>query len=453
MNIIADELLKKYEEVEPMAFYRELFPEGELDEVDAKTPRRYTGIAVEVGKMVSGNRQEVRRYNVCDDLDTIDELLFHKDSFIILAPITYAGKSRISRNARFMYAFVVELDNLIVNKKGEQEGLHRLIAQWSNRVHWIPRPTYLVASGNGVHLYYFFKEAVPLFENVAKELARYKRELTIKIWNRHVTKSCTKETIQQESIFQGFRMVGSSTKSGDKVRAFRIGNTVTLEYLNQFVSKENQVTQIYKSKLTKAEAKEKYPEWYSRRIEQNEPKGHWICKRALYDWWKRRIEAEAVVGHRYYCLMALAIYAIKCNISIEELQEDCLELMEIFEERTDSEDNHFTKKDVLDALQSFEDKGLITYPVNSISNRSGIEIQKNKRNYRKQAVHVKFMNNQRAFKVELGECTNGGRPSKENIIREWQELNPNGKKADCIKETGLAKATVYKWWRKKDENY
>ena len=70
---------------------------------------------------------------------------------------------------------------------------------------------------------------------------------------------------------------------------------------------------------------------------------YWICKRDLYDWWKRRIECEAVVGHRYYCLMMLSIYAVKCDISREELEADCLELADVFEGRTKSDDNHFTK--------------------------------------------------------------------------------------------------------------
>jgi hypothetical protein len=120
--------------------------------------------------------------------------------------------------------------------------------------------------------------------------------------------------------------------------------------------------------------------------------------------------------------------------------------MEVFEGKTDSEDNHFTIKDVMDALQSYEDGELVTYPVNSISNRSGLHIKKNRRNYRKQKVHVKYMNNQRAFKVELGECTNGGRPTAQNKVAYWRIVNPTGKKADCIRETGLSKKTVYKWW-------
>ena len=256
MNILAEELAKWFEEVPAMEFYREVFPEGELDGADELTPGRYTGIAVEITNERRNGKQVIRRYTVTDDLDEIDRLQY-SDNFCILAPISYAGKSRISRNARFLYAFVVELDNLIVNKKKEQIGLKSLISQWSNRVHWIPRPTYLVASGTGVHLYYLMEKPVPLFGNVAKELAAYKRELTEKIWNRHVTWSCTKETIQQESVFQAFRMVGTITKLGDRVQAFRTGDRVSLDDLNKYVSADRQVTEVYKSCLTRAEAKEK----------------------------------------------------------------------------------------------------------------------------------------------------------------------------------------------------
>ena len=57
---------------------------------------------------------------------------------------------------------------------------------------------------------------------------------------------------------------------------------------------------------------------------------------------------------------------------------------------------------------------------------------------------------QRAFKVELGECTNGGRPkgsgTAEDTVKQWRINNPEGRKVDCIRDTGLSKKTVYKWW-------
>ena len=46
----------------------------------------------------------------------------------------------------------------------------------------------------------------------------------------------------------------------------------------------------------------------------------------------------------------------------------------------------------------------------------------------------------------MGECKNGDRPEKVEIGADWCRKNPNGTKADCIRETGLSKPTVYKWW-------
>lgn len=442
MILYADELRKRFEPVEPMTFYREIFPEGELDEFEAMTKGKYTGIALEIEKKKNDKGNPlVKRYTVTDELDEIDGLMSSKN-FCVLAPISYIGKNRKSENARIMYALCVELDNLIA-----EDGLERLINQWSERVDWIPRPTYTVASGTGLHLYYLFEKGIPLFPNVVKELMKYKRELTEKIWNRHVTTD-TGEKIQQESIFQAFRMVGTLTKQGDRTEAFRTGEPVSIEYMNHFVRDENRITQIYKSNLTLAEAKKRYPDWYEKRVVRKEPKGHWVCKRDLYDWWKRKIEAEAVVGHRYYCMMILAIYAVKCEIPQKELERDCFELMSLFDSKTDKDTNHFTEKDVISALQSFEDKGVVTYPVNSISYRSGIVIPKNKRNWRKQPIHLQFARSIRDIKANLGESVSGGgRPSEREQVYKWREQHPEGTKSQCKVETGLSYPTIRKWWK------
>lgn len=150
--------------------------------------------------------------------------------------------------------------------------------------------------------------------------------------------------------------------------------------------------------------------------------------------------------------MMLSIYAIKCgedNVSFEELEQDCLEIMEYFDTLTTDPKNRFTEEDVYDALQAYEDEGFVTYPVNSIANRSGIPIEKNKRNGRKQKDHIRYMNTIKNFKFNNGECSLGGRPkgtTKHQEVQEWRKNNPDGKKADCIRELGLTKPTVYKWW-------
>ena len=47
--------------------------------------------------------------------------------------------------------------------------------------------------------------------------------------------------------------------------------------------------------------------------------------------------------------------------ALPALENDAFEIMDFFETLTDREDNHFTGADVLDALESYEDR-VITYP-------------------------------------------------------------------------------------------
>ena len=115
--------------------------------------------------------------------------------------------------------------------------------------------------------------------------------------------------------------------------------------------------------------------------------------------------------------------------------------MQKFEELTESEDNHFTETDVFEALEMYNDS-YFTFPIESISKLTDIHIKKNKRNYRKQADHIKLMN---FVRMELSN-NKGGRPTKEHIIKEWQQNNPKGTPKECIEDTNISKNTVYKYW-------
>ena len=51
----------------------------------------------------------------------------------------------------------------------------------------------------------------------------------------------------------------------------------------------------------------------------------------------------------------------------------------------------------------------------------------------------------------MGEnVSGGGRPkgsgTAEDTVKKWRINNPEGRKVDCIRDTGLSKKTVYKWW-------
>ena len=378
-------------------------------------------------------------------------------NFCICSPLSYAGKARTASNARMAYGIAVDLDNILMEGADNPVGLKNLWNGHIMRADRIPKPTAIVSSGTGLHLYYMLQEPIPLFRNIVEQLQEFKQELTRLIWNEGIVNIKSVYDIQQEGIFQGFRMVGTVTKTGSRARAFLTGDKVTMEYLNEYVEERYRVTQFtYKSKLTLEQAKEKYPDWYKRRIENGEPKGTWHINRNLYDWWKRKILSGATVGHRYNCLMGLVVYAMKCGtydakhnpnpVTYEELEKDCFELMEYFETLTKDSTNHFTEGDVLDALQMYKNSYL-HYPRKAIEYRSGIQMPANKRNGRKQADHIKIMN---FIRDEINGNKNwrdgNGRKPKDKEVIEWRALHPDGKKMDCHKDTGMSRSTIDKYW-------
>ena len=147
----------------------------------------------------------------------------------------------------------------------------------------------------------------------------------------------------------------------------------------------------------------------------------------------------------------LCSLAVQCNIAPEQVEKDCRELAEFLEELTEKEDNHFTEYDILCALRTYHnaDEGAYRRKIEYISNKTGISLIPNKRNGRKREQHIKMVNAMRVMKRDVlgeNEYKNNGRPDKQKIVQEWRIANPDGKKADCIRYTGLDKKTVYKWW-------
>ena len=225
---IAEALAETYNEVSYMAFYRDIFPVGSFEERGVYEDGKYNGIAVAIAK----GEKHVKRMTVTDDLDTIEHMAA-SDDFCLMSPISYAGKSRKSANARFMYALAIDLDGIRTLKQWDffmqqvEFGHEMLSFVWG-----LPRPTYLVSSGTGVHIYYVFETPVPLFPNIVEQLEKLKKRLTWQAWTQGA--SSLHDNVQYESLFQGFRVVGTITKTGGRCKAFCVGEKVTVEYLNRF---------------------------------------------------------------------------------------------------------------------------------------------------------------------------------------------------------------------------
>lgn len=428
-----------YEEVKPKDFYRAVFPEGSFEREGHPEDEKCNGVLT----VIEG--EKARNYIVFDELNMIDEV--KGAEFAIMSPVGYSGRNRTAKNARWLYGIAVDLDGV------EMPQLRDVFHQMKHD--FLPQCTYCVNSGHGLHLYYLFEKPVPLYRHLQDQLREFKYELIRKIWNRYTSTYTEREQVQYQGIFQGFRMVGTQSKLGKRypVKAFETGERVTIEYLNGYLmDKSKAVTDFhYKSDLSLAEARKKYPEWYEKRIVQGERRERWHVKRDLYDWWLRKIKEGASVGHRYSCLCVLASYAVKCDIPEDELFTDAFSLLQFLDDMSDDEHNRFTKRDILDAMQFYQEN-YVTYSRREAERVSAIAMPASKRNGRKQAEHL-----ERARWVQTLDYPNGawrnkeGRPKgsgeKSKIVEEWKQQHPDGKKIDCERETGLSRHTVLKWWK------
>ena len=440
-----------YERIEPRAFYREIFPVGSFERKGHFEDKKGNGVGISVHEAPEGadgaeNASErrgngvgmtvhpkgkVEKFIITDGLERLDELI--KAEFAVMSPVSYFGRSRAGKYARYLYAITFDLDG--VDMPQLRDTFHQM-----NRG-FIPAATFVVNSGTGLHLYYVLESPVAMYPQNQKFLKELKYVLTRRIWNRFT--SNIKEP-QVQGVLQGFRVVGSGTKLGKDypVVAYRYGKPVSLEYLLQYVPDTNgdlqRVTGILeKGTMSIEEAKKKYPDGYERRVVRGERRGRWTVKRDLYDWWLRKIETEIHVGHRFYGIMTLAIYAVKCSIDEDELRRDADRLMKIFDEMSYEDSNRFTVEDVVKALEMYNEN-FVTFPRADIAKYSGIPIPPNKRNWRKQDEHLQWCRIIQKANDEVDGTdwrSGNGRPSKEQIIREYMIAHP-----DVRKKTEIAAA-------------
>lgn len=415
--------------------------------------------------VVVGDAESDEDIKVCG-WDSLEELM-GRYKFVVTTPATYVGRRRFKANARYLYALAFDLDEVGVSELGEV--IHQQM------IGMTPQANIIVNSGDGIHLYYILAKPMPLYPKVYETLTNIKKALTRLIWNKASSRTGEDNQVQIQPIIQPFRVPGSHTKHGDIVTAWhnanaplhtietlnRFASKPTLKYLNSGVSQEEAKAldkgSYSTNRLTKARAKELYPEWYQRRIVEGAPRKTWNVHRGLYEWWLNMLwsNEKVAVGHRYHCIMFLAVYARKCNVPFEELKRDALELVPRMEALTGNTGRHFSVQDALDALKAYKESSE-TYPRQLIEDRTGLRIEPNKRNGRDTATHLERARAVQEIDYPDGSWRNvDGRPkaTKENSphyakVQEWRDRNPNStNKSRCARETGLDRKTVRKWWQ------
>lgn len=450
-----EELIKEYGgiEVSAMEVYTDIFKLGEgYIQRENEEGGSYKANPIMYYKK---NGESKGNYRILFE-DTFEEVLKEgqEADFCIVNGISYFGRKNVQAYASKMYAMIFDLDG--INTSFLKNFLHGCFVEWADRDTLYPLPNYMVLSGHNVHLYYVFEEPIALYPNIKLQLKELKYALTSLLWNRYTSMI---EKPQYQGINQGFRPIGGKTKVLDKrVKAFQLNtHPYTLQAFNDYVPKESKIDdrKLFKeSKYTLEQAKQKFPKWYEKVVlkKENAVK-KWDIKGkvnganpyALYDWWLNQIKTKVTFGHRYFCIMILTIYAVKNDVEFDKLRQDAYSLIPIF---NDISDEPFTKQDVDSALECYDDR-YCTFPLKDIEKLSAIPIERNKRNYQKQANHLEIARAIQLIK-DRQQGTNwrdgNGRPTKEKIVREYLKEHREATKAEVIRETGLSKPTVYKYY-------
>lgn len=437
-------LSNQYEEINGLDFYNDLFPNNEVSGELNKDYSNPNAVYLYTDDKDKDSKRTLRRRIMLKDTWEDDYISFVEENPMTLCSgLSYRGRSNRLENAQSIHALVFDLDSVGIK---EINVLFKRMDLDPKMIRTVPKPTYVVMSGSGLHLYYFFDEPIDLFPNIKSQFRELKHVLTSLIWEYRETTQ--EENIQYQGINQGFRMVGSrNNKYNLEVKAFKTGDRVSLEYMNSYCydeTKRVEVQEKFFTKHTLAEAKLNFPEWYEKVIVQkNKKSNNWIVKRDLYDWWKTKIP-HVKGGHRYYYLMVLVIYAVKCNIPKKEVKKD---LYDLYDRIKKIEHSHALSVEDIEAALEVYDPSYHNFPIDVIVEKTGIQITKNKRNYRTQKMHLKGaraiqeINNPKWRNVD-------GAPTKEKLILDYIKENPNDNPTQIAKSLSVSRSTVYKYLNK-----
>lgn len=344
---------------------------------------------------------------------------------VLLGGSTYFNNYISKRTAKDVHALIIDMDNVYSGTL--QNALQRDWRSGNDEV--FAKPTYIVNSGTGLHLYFVFDEPVPVFADSRENLDKVYRALAVQQSRRvYVNK-------QVQWFGQDFRMAGGLNKYEWENTVFRIGEKWDIDELAKAVGIEAHF-------IRRGEPRQKKPA--ERKKKRNARQG-WKVNRAFYDCALRNCTEKTKEGNRYMSMCALSVIAWKCGVPQEELERDLLSLLPGYNKGATRK---VREREVYSAMKMYNSKAMLTQR-ETLEHWQGWEYTPVKRNGRRRNVHLMGA---RAIQ-EINDRVNGtnwregnGRLSKKDIIKQWRKENPYKSKTECSRELGISRPTVYKWW-------
>lgn len=361
--------------------------------------------------------------------------------------------SNVKERADQLVAFVLDLD------RGFPANLSAALNEW-----WpsgvIPEPTFIVCSGQGLHLYYVLHEPVAMMKRWLDEL----RAINTHLYNLYRPRKehewddweVSIGEIDRHGPTQPYRVVGSLSKDGTHVAsAWRVGSTYSIRELAElaglsqtdFTVEGFDMTQSLRSESFKRnEAFRNRNEGGKKRRKGWNPGFYkWLAMRELD---RSRLYGE--YGHRYNQVVSLAIAARKDRIPREQLVDDVKEIHAGWE-RCSNKYGHprITWEECVKAMRIYDQRGDIhKFPKWWLEEKCGFEFGTQKRHGRPQEEHLAFARKMKAFYPEIGESWRlGGRPNKKDLVRDYAAQHSDANHSQIAKALGVSRPTVIKWLR------
>lgn len=282
-------------------------------------------------------------------------------------------------------------------------------------------PTYVVNSGRGLHLVYWFTTPVECYDWSKAVLDRMLKKLKQRfdsIWLSY-------EVDEKPSIVQIYRIVGSRTRLGTVCTAYRAGQLYTVDQLATALG----IT------WAKPQPRPQRTGWvHDHDNVLTLPNG----RASFYTCVRDGIIANTRRGHRHLALFALGVVAAKCRIHQDILQADAARVQRAFNQR-DPHDR-IPDRDVAKALASVDPRRAKAVKAATLENWLGWSFErKTKRNGRTRAEHLEKVAHVASAAARSGRAR--------DAVTTYMDAHPDATVATVMAATGLSRPTVTKYRR------
>lgn len=380
-------------------------------------------------------------YTTMNRDDLLDYMQCRDDVYV--SPCTFIHGCYKADTCRDVYALVIDID------KVDPDVISNVLNN-GNIGTTIPTPSIITNSGNGLHFYYVLEHKVPFFKKQRMQMQDIYRRLF------HIVKENLAAKADWHSIIQPFRLPGSMTKLGLIATAYQFNDKWKIEELAERIGfKDLEWDFSEREVVSRQEHRENIKNWKKQQAEpkseKKKPKRMKLRAglKGFYDYSLNRTYQKTKEGSRYRSLVALTMIGFKARIPKEELRKDFEKLLVHFNKIG----GVFKSKEIDKALRTYNIKAdkvrsttleeLFDWEFERWRAKAEARTKKKKRN---QVDHLKFARTMKKVKVEMGECEKGGRQNCQKQVLEWRNSNPEGRKIDCHRETGLSRMTIDKWW-------